>query len=82
MDIQRKRQLEQKETARKEMERQRQLEWEKQKIQEMEQQRQREQDQLLRLKALNQNSFNLIKELSQKIVETRNSVTNLKAVID
>ncbi|GAB0098680.1 hypothetical protein DMENIID0001_144500 [Sergentomyia squamirostris] len=83
MNIQRKTQLEQKETARKEMERQqRQLEWEKQKIQEMEQQRQREQDQLLRLKALNQNSFNLIKELSQKIVETRNNVTNLKAVID
>ncbi|GAB0098546.1 intersectin-1 [Sergentomyia squamirostris] len=85
----RKRQLEQKETARKEMERQRQLEWEKQKIQEMEQQRQREQDQLLRLKAQNQNSSielstlnEKIKELSQKIVETRSSVTNVKAVID
>uniref|UniRef100_A0A1L8DMI3 Putative endocytic adaptor protein intersectin n=1 Tax=Nyssomyia neivai TaxID=330878 RepID=A0A1L8DMI3_9DIPT len=89
MEENRKRQLEQKEAARKEMERQRQLEWEKQKIQEMEAQRQREQDNLLRLKGQNQNSSielstlnEKIKELSQKICETRSSVTNVKTVID
>lgn len=85
----RKREIEQKETARKEMEKQRQLEWEKQRIAEMQQQRQREQEKLLKLKAQNQ-TYNVelstlnekIKELSQRICDTRVNVTSVKTVID
>lgn len=85
----RKREIEQKEAARKEMEKQRQLEWEKQRIAEMQQQRQREQEKLLKLKAQNQ-TYNVelstlnekIKELSQKICDTRVNVTSVKTVID
>lgn len=71
------------------MEKQRQLEWEKQRISEMQLQRQREQDTVLKLKAQNQTySIELstlnekIKELSQKICDTRAGVTNVKTVID
>lgn len=74
----RKRQAEQREAARREMERQRQLEWEKQRLQELQQQRQREQETVLKLKAKNQSltielsSLNdQVKELSQKICDTR-----------
>ncbi|XP_055600986.1 intersectin-1 isoform X2 [Uranotaenia lowii] len=86
---QRKRELEKKELARKELEKQRQLEWETQKIAEMQQQRQREQENVLKLKAQNQSlsvelsTFNeKIKELSQKICDTRVGVTNVKSTID
>lgn len=85
----RKRALEAKETARKELEKQRQLEWENQRISEMQSQRQREQEKVLKYKAQNQaltielGTFNeKIKELSQKICDTRASVTNVKTVID
>lgn len=71
------------------MEKQRQLEWEKQRISEMQLQRQREQEKVLKLKSQNQ-TFSIeqstldekIKELSQKICDTRASVTNVKTVID
>uniref|UniRef100_A0A8D8PL38 Intersectin-2 n=2 Tax=Culex pipiens TaxID=7175 RepID=A0A8D8PL38_CULPI len=86
---QRKRELEKKELARKELEKQRQQEWEAQKIAEMQQQRQREQENVLKLKAQNQtlsvelSTFNeKIKELSQKICDTRVGVTNVKTTID
>ncbi|XP_035917377.1 intersectin-1 isoform X1 [Anopheles stephensi] len=86
---QRKRELEKKELARKELEKQRQLEWETQKIAEMQQHRQREQENVLKLKAQNQSlsvelsTFNeRIKELSQKICDTRVGVTNVKSTID
>lgn len=86
---QRKRELEQKEAARKEMEKQRQLEWENQRIADMQQQRQREQEKVLKLKAQNQ-TYNIelstlnekVKELSQKICDTRVDVTGVKSVID
>ncbi|KAF5279390.1 hypothetical protein FQA39_LY05500 [Lamprigera yunnana] len=85
----RKRQADQREAARREMERQRQLEWEKQRSQELQQQRQREQETVLKLKAKNQSlsielsSFNEnIKELSQKICDTRVGVSNVKTTID
>lgn len=71
------------------MERQRQLEWEKQRSQELQQQRQREQEQVLKLKAKNQSltielsSLNdQVKELSQKICDTRVGVSNIKTTID
>ncbi|XP_046617451.1 intersectin-1 isoform X4 [Neodiprion virginianus] len=86
---QRKRAQEQREAARKEMERQRQLEWEKQKSQELQAQRQKEQDVLLKLKAKNQGlaielgSLNeKVKELSQKICDTRVGVSGVKTTID
>ncbi|KAK5640414.1 hypothetical protein RI129_011225 [Pyrocoelia pectoralis] len=85
----RKRQADQREAARREMERQRQLEWEKQRSQELQQQRQREQETVLKLKAKNQSltielsSLNEnIKELSQKICDTRVGVSNVKTTID
>ncbi|XP_031632299.1 intersectin-1 [Contarinia nasturtii] len=85
----RKRELEQKEAARKEMEKQRQIEWENQQLQKMQQSRQQEQEKLLKLKAQNQTytielgSLNdKVKELSQKICDTRVSVTSVKTVID
>lgn len=85
----RKREIEQKEAARKEMEKQRQIEWENQRISEMQQQRQREQEKVLKLKAQNQtctielSTLNeKIKELSQKICDTRVGVTSVKTVID
>lgn len=71
------------------MEKQRQLEWEAQKLQEMEQERQKEQDRLLKLKGQNQtltieleSLTTKVKELSQKICDTRVAVTNVKTVID
>lgn len=71
------------------MERQRQLEWEKQRLQELQQQRQREQENVLKLKAKNQSltielsSLNEhVKELSQKICDTRIGVSNVKSTID
>lgn len=71
------------------MEKQRQLEWEAQKLQEMEQERQKEQDRLLKLKGKNQTltieleGFSTkVKELSQKICDTRVAVTEVKTVID
>ncbi|XP_072755931.1 intersectin-1 [Anoplolepis gracilipes] len=86
---QRKRAQEQKEAARKEMERQRQLEWERQKSQELQAQRQKEQDILLKLKAKNQTlTIELgtlnekVKELSQKICDTRVGVSGVKTTID
>ncbi|XP_043468951.1 intersectin-1 isoform X3 [Leptopilina heterotoma] len=86
---QRKRAQEQREAARKEMERQRQLEWETQKSQELQTQRQKEQDILLKLKAKNQTlSIELgslndrVKELSQKICDTRVGVSGVKTTID
>ncbi|XP_025833067.1 intersectin-1 isoform X2 [Agrilus planipennis] len=85
----RKRQNEQREAARREMERQRQLEWEKQRLQELQQQRQREQETVLKMKAKNQSltielsSLNdHVKELSQKICDTRVGVSNVKSTID
>lgn len=75
--------------ARKELEKQRQIEWENNRIQEMQQQRQREQEKVLKLKAQNQQhtielgSLNdKVKELSQKICDTRVDVTGVKTVID
>ncbi|KAG5876056.1 hypothetical protein JTB14_016798 [Gonioctena quinquepunctata] len=89
IEEERKRQAEQREAARKEMERQRQLEWEKQRLQELQQQRHREQEAVLRLKAKNQSltieltSHNdQVKELSQKICDTRMGVSNIKTTID
>ncbi|XP_076392418.1 dynamin associated protein 160 isoform X5 [Megachile rotundata] len=86
---QRKRAQEQREAARKEMERQRQLEWERQKSQELQTQRQKEQDVLLKLKGRNQiltielGTLNdKVKELSQKICDTRVGVTGVKTTID
>lgn len=86
---QRKRAQEQREAARKEMERQRQLEWEKQRSMELQQQRQKEQETVLKLKGKNQSlSIDLqqmtdkVCELSQKISETRASVTGVKSTID
>ncbi|XP_026300046.1 intersectin-1 isoform X8 [Apis mellifera] len=86
---QRKRAQEQREAARKEMERQRQLEWEKQKSQELQAQRQKEQDVLLKLKAKNQTLTielgtlnDKVKELSQKICDTRVGVSSVKSTID
>ena len=86
---QRKRAQEQREAARKEMERQRHLEWETQKSQELQAQRQKEQDILLKLKAKNQTlSIELgslndkVKELSQKICDTRVGVSGVKTTID
>ncbi|XP_025267864.1 intersectin-1 isoform X9 [Camponotus floridanus] len=86
---QRKRAQEQKEAARKEMERQRQLEWERQKSQELQAQRQKEQDVLLKLKAKNQTLTielgtlnDKVKELSQKICDTRVGVSGVKTTID
>ncbi|XP_018307456.1 intersectin-1 isoform X3 [Mycetomoellerius zeteki] len=86
---QRKRAQEQKEAARKEMERQRQLEWERQKSQELQAQRQKEQDILLKLKARNQTLTielgtlnDKVKELSQKICDTRVGVSGVKTTID
>lgn len=71
------------------LEKQRQLEWEAQKLQEMEQERQKEQDRLLKLKGQNQtltieleSLSTKVKELSQKICDTRVAVTNVKTVID
>lgn len=71
------------------MEKQRQIEWENQQLQKMQQQRQQEQEKLLKLKAQNQ-TFTIelgslndkVKELSQKICDTRVSVTSVKTVID
>ncbi|GJQ83722.1 putative Eps15 homology domain protein [Trypoxylus dichotomus] len=89
MEEERKRQAEQREAARREMERQRQLEWEKQRLQELQHQRQREQENVLKLKAKNQSltielsSLNdQVKELSQKICDTRVGVSNVKTTID
>lgn len=72
-----------------EMERQRQLEWEKQRLQELQQQRQKEQENVLKLKAKNQSltielsSLNdQVRELSQKICDTRVGVSNVKSTID
>ncbi|XP_047345708.1 intersectin-1 isoform X20 [Vespa velutina] len=86
---QRKRAHEQREAARKEMERQRHLEWEKQKSQELQAQRQKEQDVLLKLKAKNQTLTielgtlnDKVKELSQKICDTRVGVSSVKTTID
>ncbi|XP_076663199.1 dynamin associated protein 160 isoform X5 [Andrena cerasifolii] len=86
---QRKRVQEQREAARKEMERQRQLEWENQKSQELQAQRQKEQDVLLKLKAKNQTLTielgtlnDKVKELSQKICDTRVGVSGVKTTID
>ncbi|XP_043521564.1 intersectin-1 isoform X12 [Frieseomelitta varia] len=86
---QRKRAQEQREAARKEMERQRQLEWENQKSQELQAQRQKEQDVLLKLKAKNQTLTielgtlnDKVKELSQKICDTRVGVSGVKTTID
>lgn len=71
------------------MEKQRQIEWENQQLQKMQQSRQQEQEKLLKLKAQNQTytielgSLNeKVKELSQKICDTRVSVTSVKTVID
>ncbi|CAO1412704.1 unnamed protein product [Diamesa tonsa] len=86
---QRKRELDKKEQARKELEKQRQSEWEAQKLQEMEQERQMSQERLLKLKGQNQTlTIDLgtldskVKELSQKICDTRVGVTNVKSIID
>lgn len=75
--------------ARREMEKQRQIEWENQQLQKMQQFRQQEQEKLLKLKAQNQTytielgSLNeKVKELSQKICDTRVSVTSVKTIID
>ncbi|XP_064546489.1 intersectin-1 isoform X3 [Drosophila montana] len=86
---QRKRELEAKEAARKELEKQRQQEWEQARIAEMNAQKQREQERVLKQKAHNtQLNVELstlnerIKDLSQKICDTRAGVTNVKSVID
>lgn len=71
------------------MEKQRQIEWENQQLQKMQQLRQQEQEKLLKLKAQNQTYTielgtlnDKVKELSQKICDTRVSVTSVKTVID
>nr|XP_036222340.1 intersectin-2 isoform X3 [Bactrocera oleae] len=86
---QRKRELEAKEMARKELEKQRQMEWEQSRIAEMNAQKQREQERVLKQKAHNtQLNVELstlnekIKDLSQKICDTRAGVTNVKTIID
>ncbi|XP_055386023.1 intersectin-1 [Condylostylus longicornis] len=89
MEEQRKRAIEAKETAKRELEKQRQIEWENQKISEMQLIRNREQEKVLKCKSQNQTLTieldtlnNRIKELSQKICETRANVTNVKTFID
>ncbi|XP_032583300.1 intersectin-2 isoform X3 [Drosophila sechellia] len=89
MEEQRKRELEAKEAARKELEKQRQQEWEQARIAEMNAQKEREQERVLKQKAHNtQLNVELstlnekIKELSQRICDTRAGVTNVKTVID
>ncbi|XP_004521766.1 intersectin-1 isoform X2 [Ceratitis capitata] len=86
---QRKRELEAKEAARKELEKQRQMEWEQARIAEMNAQKQREQERVLKQKAHNtQLNVELstlnekIKDLSQRICDTRAGVTNVKTIID
>ncbi|KAK6622584.1 hypothetical protein RUM43_008426 [Polyplax serrata] len=86
---QRRRASEQREAARKELERQRQQEWEKAKTQELEGQRMKEQNNVLKLKAKNQAlAIELatltakVKDLSQKISETRAGVSAVKTTID
>ncbi|KRJ98828.1 intersectin-2 isoform X2 [Drosophila yakuba] len=86
---QRKRELEAKEAARKELEKQRQQEWEQARIAEMNAQKEKEQERVLKQKAHNtQLNVELstlnekIKELSQRICDTRAGVTNVKTVID
>ncbi|XP_026472159.1 intersectin-1 isoform X2 [Ctenocephalides felis] len=86
---QRRRQQEQREAARKEMERQRQMEWENQKLQDLQQLRQKEQENILRLKAQNQSLTielttlnDKVKDLSQKICDTRVGVSSVKTTID
>lgn len=86
---QRRKALEQREAARREMERQRQLEWEKQRQQELLSQRQKEQEAVCHLKNVNKNlTFELeelagkIKDLNEKISETRKGVTAMKSSID
>lgn len=71
------------------MEKQRQLEWENQQLQKMHHDREQEQEKLLKLKARNQaNTIELgslndkVKELSQKICDTRVAVSSVKSVID
>ncbi|RXG67148.1 Intersectin-1 [Armadillidium vulgare] len=88
-EAERKRLEETKEQARKEAERQRQEEWEKQRLLELMNVRQRQQENLLALKAKNQSlTIDLstkeekVKELTQKISETRVGVTEVKATID
>ncbi|XP_068201300.1 intersectin-1-like [Palaemon carinicauda] len=85
----RKRQEEMREQARKDAETQRQQEWEKQRLQELMNVRQRQQENLLSLKAKNQSltielstKEDRVKELTQKISETRQGVTEVKATID
>lgn len=85
----RKRQEEMREQARKDAELQRQQEWEKQRLQELMNVRQRQQENLLSLKAKNQSltielstKEDRVKELTQKISETRVGVTEVKATID
>lgn len=65
------------------------MEWEKQRLQELQQQRQKEQENVLKLKAKNQSlTIELstlneqVKELSQKICDTRVGVSNVKSTID
>ncbi|XP_050500255.1 intersectin-1-like isoform X2 [Diabrotica virgifera virgifera] len=89
IEEEKKRQADQREAARKEMERQRQLEWEKQRLQELHNQRQREQETVLKLKARNQSLTielttlnDQVKELSQKICDTRMGVSSVKTTID
>ncbi|CAG0918976.1 unnamed protein product [Notodromas monacha] len=72
-----------------EMERQRQLEWEKQRRQELLQQRQREQERVVHLKAQSQRLAaeleqmdGKIKELTDKVADTRSSVISVKGTID
>ncbi|XP_063699833.1 intersectin-2 [Culicoides brevitarsis] len=86
---QRKRELEKKEAARREMEKQRQTEWENQKLSEMELQREKEQEKVLKLKAQNQSLTielgtlnDKVKDVTQKICDTRAGVTKVKALID
>lgn len=65
------------------------MEWENQKLSEMEVQREKEQERLLKLKAQNQSltieltSLNdKVKDVTQKICDTRAGVTKVKSLID
>lgn len=71
------------------MEKQRQTEWENQKLSEMEMQREKEQEKVLKLKAQNQSLTielgtlnDKVKDVTQKICDTRAGVTKVKALID
>ncbi|XP_065583401.1 intersectin-1-like isoform X3 [Artemia franciscana] len=83
------RQIEQREAARRELERQRQMEWESQRLQELLVQRQAEMEKLTSLRAKNQTLtlelcqlHEKVTTMSNKILDTRTGVAEIKTTID